>query len=233
MKLTPLRISMLVFLMSGVMCLFSNHNAHAQVPQTKRSEQDSFLKNIRAKKKNNDLQKKFRDKQKQSEDSKIRLRVMMMDTIRFDNGKAWTTSDYLIWGSLGFGQSNFGYKKDINSTESSDYYDAFRLRNVIFNEISLTFGRNGAFTLGGGIVSKGQVEVYLYTEDEYFNSKNISGWSAFGVYSFDFGLFEFLLGYREIKIEAKEFMSNKTNSKFSKIYVVKGGQPQFGFGIKF
>jgi len=233
MKLTPLLISMLVFLMSGVMCLFSTSVVHAQVPQTKRSEQDSFLKNIRAKKKNNDLQKKFREKQKTSEGSKIRLRVMMMDTIRFDNGKAWTTSDYLIWGSLGFGQSKFGYKKDIISSESSDYYDAFRLRNVIFNEISLTFGRNGAFTLGGGIVSKGQVEVYFYTEDEYFNSKNISGWSMFGVYSFDFNLFEFLLGYREIKIEAKEFKSNKTNSKLSKNYLVKGGQPQFGFGIKF
>ena len=33
--------------------------------------------------------------------------------------------------------------------------------------------------------------------------------------------------------EAKEFKSNKTNSKFSKNYLLKGGQPQFGFGIKF
>ena len=57
MKLTSLLISILVFLMSGVMCLFTNQDVHAQVPQTKRSEQDSFLKNIRAKKRNNDLQK--------------------------------------------------------------------------------------------------------------------------------------------------------------------------------
>ena len=56
MKLTPLLISILVFLMSGVMCLFSTQDVHAQVPQTKRSEQDSFLKNIRAKIRNNDLQ---------------------------------------------------------------------------------------------------------------------------------------------------------------------------------
>ena len=54
---------MLVFLMSGVMCLFSNQDAHAQVPQTKRSEQDSFLKNIRAKKRNNDLQKARQQKE--------------------------------------------------------------------------------------------------------------------------------------------------------------------------
>ena len=85
---------MLVFLMSGVMCLFTNQDIHAQVPQTKRSEQDSFLKNIRAKKRNNDLQKKFRNKQNKSETSKIRLRVMMMDTIKFDNGKAWTVSNH-------------------------------------------------------------------------------------------------------------------------------------------
>ena len=62
MKLIPLFISMLVFLMSGVMCLFSTSEVFAQVPQTKRSEQDSFLKNIRAKKRNNDLQKARRGK---------------------------------------------------------------------------------------------------------------------------------------------------------------------------
>ena len=56
MKFKSLLISILVFLMSGVMCLFSNSEVFAQVPQTKRSEQDSFLKNIRAKKRNNDLQ---------------------------------------------------------------------------------------------------------------------------------------------------------------------------------
>ena len=43
--------------MSGVMCLFFNSEVFAQVPQTKRGDQDSFMKNIRAKKRNNDLQK--------------------------------------------------------------------------------------------------------------------------------------------------------------------------------
>ena len=77
MKLTHLFISMLVFLMSGVMCLFTNQDVHAQVPQTKRSEQDSFLKNIRAKKRNNDLQKARQGKKKSNETktNKIRLRL--------------------------------------------------------------------------------------------------------------------------------------------------------------
>ena len=73
MKITSLLISMLVFLMSGVMCLFTNQDIHAQVPQTKRSEQDSFLKNIRAKKRNNDLQK--RDKQKENHIKKLEINL--------------------------------------------------------------------------------------------------------------------------------------------------------------
>ena len=76
MKLPSLLISILVFLMSGVMCLFSTQDVHAQVPQTKRGDQDSFLKNIRAKKRNNDLQK-ARQQKKNSDSSydwKIRIR---------------------------------------------------------------------------------------------------------------------------------------------------------------
>ena len=57
MKLTTLLISIIVFLMSGVVCFLTSTDVFAQVPQTKRSEQDSFLKNVRAKKRNNDLQK--------------------------------------------------------------------------------------------------------------------------------------------------------------------------------
>jgi len=44
------------------MCLFSNSEVFAQVPRKKRGDQDSFLKNIRAKKRNNDLQKAIQQK---------------------------------------------------------------------------------------------------------------------------------------------------------------------------
>ena len=76
MKLTPLLISILVFLMSGVMCLFPTSEVFAQVPQTKRCDQDSFLKNIRSKKRNNDLQKARQQKRNSdsSDDWKIRIR---------------------------------------------------------------------------------------------------------------------------------------------------------------
>ena len=78
MKLTTLLISILVFLMSGVVCFLTSSEVFAQVPQTKRSEQDSFLKNVRAKKRNNDLQKTNRSKKYKKETSKIRIRAMFM-----------------------------------------------------------------------------------------------------------------------------------------------------------
>ena len=111
-------------------------------------------------------------------------------------------------------KSSFSYK-ELNISNSNSSEDISSGKSALDKDINSK--------------TKGLVKGYQIVSAE----ENISGWSAFGVYSFDFGLFEFLLGYREIKIEAKEFMSNKTNSKFSKNYVVKGGQPQFGFGIKF
>ena len=82
MKLTSLLISILVFLMSGVVFLFSNSEVSAQVPQTKRGDQDSFLKNIRAKKRNNDLQKARRVKGRlnQNNGNKIRFRFISGET---------------------------------------------------------------------------------------------------------------------------------------------------------
>ena len=75
MKLTSLLILILVFLMSGVMFLFSNSEVFAQVPQTKRGDQDSFLKNIRAKKRNNDLQKARRGKENSNKENGHIFRV--------------------------------------------------------------------------------------------------------------------------------------------------------------
>ena len=66
--------------MSGVVYLLSIQDVYAQVPQTKRSEQDSFLKNIRAKKRNNDLQKARRAKGRsnQKKSNKIRFKVLLI-----------------------------------------------------------------------------------------------------------------------------------------------------------
>ena len=69
--------------MSGVVCLLSIQDVHAQVPQTKRSEQDSFLKNIRAKKRNNDLQKarRVKGRSNQKNGKKIIKRSFIINSI--------------------------------------------------------------------------------------------------------------------------------------------------------
>ena len=125
MKLPSLLISILVFLMSGVMYLFSTQDIHAQVPQTKRSEQDSFLKNIRAKKRNNDLQKARQQKRSpdSSDDWKIRIRF---ENGNFDKEEGENRSEYkkdvadvkiwsLIFGRIGISnlEQNFYSIKDV------------------------------------------------------------------------------------------------------------------------
>ena len=123
MKFTSLLISILVFLMSGVVCLLSIQDVHAQVPQTKRSEQDSFLKNIRAKKRNNDFQKARQQKRNldSSDDWKIRIRHQ---SGKYNEEEGENRSDYkkdvtdvkiwtLIIGKIGF--SNL--KQDYYSLE--------------------------------------------------------------------------------------------------------------------
>ena len=65
MKLTPLLISILVFLMSGVMCLFSTQDVYAQ--NNAKREFKFHQENIRAKKRNNDLQKARQGKKMSNE----------------------------------------------------------------------------------------------------------------------------------------------------------------------
>ena len=62
MKFKSLLISILVFLMSGVMCLFSNSEVFAQ--NNARREFKFYQENVRSKKRNNDLQKARREKLK-------------------------------------------------------------------------------------------------------------------------------------------------------------------------
>ena len=114
------------------MCLFSTADVSAQVPQTKRSEIDGWLKGIRSKKKNNDLQKKLDKKGMNSESSEIKIRFSS-GRIDFDKGSASSSTIYFTWGSFGVGQSEFFYGKDYNS----DY--SYRFKPVIFNEISYSF----------------------------------------------------------------------------------------------
>ena len=225
MKPTPLLISMLVFLMCGVMCLFSTENVYAQVPQTKRSEIDGWLKGIRSKKKNNDLQKKLDNKGMNSEGSEIKIRLSS-GRIEFDKGSASSSTIYFTWGSFGVGQSEFFYGKDYNS----DY--SFRFKPIIFNEMSYSFGKNNNYTLGFGNIKSGDVGIYISETNEDFRANTIKGNSSFFLYSYNLSFFEILFGYRYIRVEASDFLTF-TPSTVSEKYIIEGGHSIFGIGIIF
>ena len=180
MKLTPLLISMLIYLTSGVMYLFSTHDVHAQVPQTKRSDQDSFLKNIRSKKRNNDLQKARQQKRSSdsSDDWKIRIRF---ENGNFDKEEGENRSEYkkdvadvkiwsLIFGRIGISnvRKNFYSIKDV--PENTDLI-AFKRINSESTIISYTFGERFTLTLGTTIENKGDICIgeISKSSDELFN----------------------------------------------------------------
>ena len=159
---------MLVFLMSGVICLFPNQDVHAQVPQTKRSEQDSFLKNIRAKKRNNDLQKARQQKgaQDTSDDWKIRIRF---ENGNFDKEEGENRSEYkkdvadvkiwsLIFGRIGISnlEQNFYSIKDVPGNTDLMKFKRIHSKSTI---LSYTFGERFTLTLGTTIEKKGGVQI--------------------------------------------------------------------------
>ena len=151
MKFKSLLISILVFLMSGVMCLFSNSEVFAQVPQTKRGDQDSFLKNIRAKKRNNDLQKTRQKKDKEEKNFKPRR-------IRFFYDKKEKTrssprlegldensfiSFYYIFKNFGIGYSEYkfsGFWLDYNF--GNDFKVPHESGEIKSINLYYTFGNN-------------------------------------------------------------------------------------------
>ena len=135
MKFKSLLISILVFLMSGVICLFSNSEVFAQVPQTKRGDQDSFLKNIRSKKRNNDLQKARRAKGRSSKSNKERNLSLIFNSgySNFDSTPHRSFSEtifiktkvnnlQLIYKWFGFGLNQYSFHSNLFYKVNKYYY---------------------------------------------------------------------------------------------------------------
>ena len=85
MKLPSLLILMLVFLMSGVMCLFSTLDVYAQ--NNAKREFKFHQENIRTKKRNNDLQKARRAKGQSKNIDNENLKII------FSNGNSSTSEN--------------------------------------------------------------------------------------------------------------------------------------------
>ena len=111
---------MLIFLISGVMCLFSTQDVYAQ--NNARREFKFHQENIRAKKRNNDLQKARRGKSKISI-NQIRIRY----TSGEGNGEGYTFPEWknyaktksiaILYNSFGIGFNSH----EINGCKEVDY----------------------------------------------------------------------------------------------------------------
>ena len=177
MNFKKLTILSLVFLMSGVVCLLSIQDVHAQVPQTKRSEHDSFLKNIRAKKRNNDLQKARQQKRNSdsSDDWKIRIRNQSGE---FNEEEGENRSDYkkdvtdvkiwsLIIGRIGISNLKQHYYSidDVSNDPNLNVSLRYNTESTI---ISYTFGDKYTLSVGTTVEIKG--DIYVRERDEENNT---------------------------------------------------------------
>ena len=245
--------------MSGVVCLLSIQDVHAQVPQTKRSEQDSFLKNIRAKKRNNDLQKARQQKRNldSSDDWKIRIRHQSGE---YNEEEGENRSDYkkdvtdvkiwsLIIGRIGISNLKQHYYSIDDVSNDSNLNVSLRY-NTESTIISYTFGDKYTLSVGTTVEIKGDiyvreknVENNTYTRD--YSSTNLdSKYSNIFYYidtitlGFEFFGIEFLIGTGNQDFKFKEFecRSNDCSKNADEVYSqnkIKDHWIDFGIGLVF
>ena len=165
MKLTPLLISVLVFLMSGVMCLFSNSEVHAQ--NNARREFKFHQENIRSKKRNNDLQKARQGKKKSNEknSNKIRLRFLngsnnhsRTSPLMDGSSEISVGTVSLIYGKWGISKSTIhfkGYWHETNGTKIPH-----EELNVNTYDLNYIFGSDLTLSLGFIFFAEGDAIVH-------------------------------------------------------------------------
>ena len=259
MKLISLLTSTLAFLMCGVMFLFSTSDVSAQVPQTKRSDQDSFLKNIRSKKRNNDLQKARQQKRNSdsSDDWKIRIRNQSGE---FNEEEGENRSDYkkdvtdvkiwsLIIGRIGISNLKQHYYSIDDVSYDSNLNVSLRY-NTESTIISYTFGDKYTLSVGTTVEIKG--DIYVREKDienntytrEYSSTNLDSKYSNIFYYidtitiGFEFYGIEFLIGTGNQDFKFKDFKcdSNDCSKSADEVYSqtkIKDYWMDFGIGIVF
>ena len=250
---------MLVFLMSGVMCLFCIKDVHAQVPQTKRSDQDSFLKNIRTKKRNNDLQKARQQKGKSNSSNEWKIRIRYQSG-NYNEEEGENRSDYkkdvtdvkiwsLIIGKIGISnlEQNFYAIKDVNNDVNSNAHLRIHTESSI---LSYTFGDKFTLTLGTTIEVKGNIYIrekninYDYDTVGYTSTSIENKYSNIFYYidtitlGFEFYGFEFLIGIgkQDYNFTIFECYSSDCSKTVDEIYSqreIRDYWTDFGIGIVF
>ena len=175
MKLKSLLISILVFLMNGEMCLFSNSEVHAQ--NNARREFKFHQENIRSKKRNNDLQKarRVKGRSNQKNGNKIRFRFISGETNK-DKLKSKVGKEYnkinslnIFYNFIGIGFTNYKNEGCKGNADSGEYTycentlteKPYQIGEVNVISILYNFGNNLFFTIGGDLYASG----YLITLD--------------------------------------------------------------------
>jgi len=252
MKILNFNISILVFLMSGVMCLFSNSEVHAQ--NNARREFKFHQENIRAKKRNNDLQKarKAKGRSGKSDNNKVRLRFFSSQHTFQDNGEkdGYSYEEFervkykslgIIYNKFGFSRSNYGKYLEYVFPEKESYSWGERYRLDSIN-ISYLFGDEFTFVIGTSVyLLKGYAEKWNWNDDgsEFVHSsENVSGNISFIALGLQIGFLEFVLDLRNVgNVKFEDFKCSKGNcgnrTKFEEEPIVLTPTLNFGLGFVF
>ena len=229
MKLTPLLILMLVFLLSGVMCLFSTQDVYAQ--NNAKREFKFHQENIRSKKRNNDLQKARQRKGRSDKSKSNNLRIRLLNHLKPDTksnsglkeGYYYEENDSvgfygleIIYNRLGLSRSTYTRFYDFYYPERSlfhQWYEKYRIDSI---NISYMFGDEFTFTIGRSIsLLNGKAEKWNWNEDGsgyIHSSTDYSGNINFITLGFKISLIEFLIDLRDVhEVVFKNFECSSGN----------------------
>jgi len=153
---------------------------------------------------------------------KIRFRYLS-GTYTSNSQEATRSNSSIIWNGWGIGQSVFKYKAGI-----SGY--TIDLENTSI-DLSYTFGDEYTLTLGSSAVSSGKLTI-ISSDSDIYNSSNVEGYGYFGILGIEYGIFEILLGYQNIRYTFIELESESTSTNLRRFRDSKS-QYLTGIGLVF
>ena len=150
--------------------------------------------------------------------TKIRFRYLS-GTYTSNSQEATRSNSSIIWNGWGIGQSVLKYKASI-----SGY--TIDLENTSI-DLSYTFGDEYTLTLGSSAVSSGKLTI-ISSDSDIYNSSNVEGYGYFGILGIEYGIFEILLGYQNIRYTFIELESESTSTNLRRF---RDSRSQYVTGI--
>ncbi len=243
---------MLVFLMSGVMYLFSSSQVHAQ--NNARREFKFHQENIRSKKRNNELQKARSTKRRSGKSDKNKLRFRFFSSYHKpaenDERDGYSYQEFkdvkysslgIIYKKIGFSRSHYGkyFEQVYTEIENYSWGERYRLDSI---NISYLFGDEFTFVIGTSVyLFKGYAEKWNWNEDGSkftHSSENVSGNISFIALGLQIGFLEFVLDLRNVgDVKFKNFKCSQGNckngTKYKEEHITLSTTINFGLGFVF